>query len=161
MSSSFVISYIQIVYSTNNSLNHKYSKFGVFFCLSFVCFVLFCFCFPQKTSLFPNFILCLHQDLSFLHVKNGCLLLWMQITDTSMISTFPFSPACLSLQLHSLPYTSSLPNVQNAWCFINRVSVTLESCLFGYQYDFVEYFIASINTSLLKVPPWVVILPIV
>lgn len=83
-----------------------------------------------------------------------------------MIRAFPFSPASSSLQLHSLLFTSSsssssLPNVENAFCFINTVSVAVESCLFGHQYDFVELFIASINTPLLKVSSRAVILPIV
>lgn len=131
------------------------------------CFLI-CVFFPQNTQLFPNFILYLHLDLFSLHVKNWCLLLWTYITDNSMISMFPFSPA--SLFKFAIIFTaiyflssssSSLPNVQNALCFINTVSATVESCLFGHQYDFVEYFTASINTSLLKIPSQAVILPIV
>lgn len=35
--------------------------------------------------------------------------------------------------------------------FITPVSATVESCLFGHQYNAAaEYFMASINTSLLK-----------
>lgn len=170
VSSSFVINYIQnqIRYKYL-LLHHKHSKLGFFIVFWGVfCFVRFFFP-PRNTQLLPNFILGLHLDLCSLHVKNWRLL-WTYITNISMISTFPFSLASLfaiiSLQLYSLPFTSSsssfsLPDVQNALCFINTVSVTVESCLLGHQYDFVEYFIASMNVFLLKAPSQAVILPIV